>query len=137
MPPASSTKIDLPGTKFVELISNQTLTTLPVIAGVPSLFEQNINVDGWKEIRLWVNVMVDNYQRTPITPAAKLHITFFHTTATASADYEEADIPKKVTSYIGGYVIKPIIGKDLRIFCYPVSMPPPPYRLTATYLLVR
>jgi hypothetical protein len=102
------------------------------------LFDSNLKVNGWKEIRVWVHVFVDNYAATPVTSAAKLELRFMHNFTSGSFGYETVTIPwNHVTSYINGYAIKPIIGKELRLFCHPVSLPPPPYRLTVTYLLVR
>ena len=51
---------------------------------------------------------------------------------------DQATIPwNGVTSYINGYAVKPVIGKQLRLLCHPVGLPPPPYGLSMTYLLVR
>jgi hypothetical protein len=127
-------------TKYVELIKNQTITTpsTPFGPGYEVLVDSNLKVNGWKEIRVWMHVFVDNYAATPVTSSAKLELRFMHNFTGGSFDYEKATIPwNHVTSYIDGYAVKPIIGKELRLLCHPVSLPPPPYRLTVSYLLVR
>ncbi len=140
MPPNPVTKADFTLTKYVELINNQTIAAPnnPIGPGYEVLFDSNIKVDGWKEIRVWVHVFVDNYQTTPVTSAAKLELRFMHNFTGGSFDYDKVAIPwNQVTSYINGYAIKPLIGKELRLLCHPVSLPPHPYRLSVTYLLVR
>lgn len=140
MPPSPVKKIDFPLTKYVEPIKNQAIAVLPTPfgPGYEVLFDSPISVDGWKEIRVWVHVFVDNYAGTPVTAAAQLELRFMHGFTGGSFDYEKATIPwNNVTSYINGYVVKPLIGKQLRLLCHPVSLPPPPYRLSMTYLLVR
>ena len=127
-------------TKYVEAIKNQALAVLPTPfgAGYEVLFDSSVPVDGWKEIRVWVHVFVDNYEATPVTAAAHLELRFMHGFSGGSFDYDKATIPwNHVTSYINGYVARPIIGQEVRLVCHPVSLPPPPYRLSMTYLLVR
>jgi len=134
------TQVDFALTKYVELIKNQTITVVPtpVGPGYEILFDKEISVDGWKEIRVWVHVFVDNYAATPVTSSAKLELRFMHNFTGGSFDYDKVTIPwNHVTSYINGYAVKPLIGKKLRLLCHPVSLPIPPFRLTVTYLLVR
>lgn len=140
MPPTPVTKVDLALTKYAEPIKNQTIAALaaPFGPGYEVLFDLPVPVDGWKEIRVWVHVFVDNYAGTPVTASAQLELRFMHTFTGGSFDYEKATIAwNHVTSYINGYVVKPMIGKALRLLCHPVSLPPPPYHLTVTYLLAR
>ncbi len=140
MPPSRATKVDFSLTKFVEPIKNEAIAApaTPFGPGYEVLFDSTIAVDGWKEIRVWAHVFVDNYAATPVTSSAQLELRFMHAFTGGSLDYEKATIPwNHATSYINGYVIKPIIGNQLRLLCHPVSLPPPPYRLTMTYLLVR
>lgn len=139
MPPAPVKKIEFPLTKFVEAIKDQTITTIPEPTGpgYEVLFDLPITVDGWKEIRVWVHVMNDNYETTPVTAAAQLELRFLHGFTHGSFDYEKAVIPwNGFTSYINGYTIKPVIGKSLRVMCHPANLPTP-FRLSVTYLLVR
>ncbi len=140
MPPSVVKKVAFDLTKYVEPIKDETMTVLPTPfgPGYDVLFDKNIAVDGWKEIRVWVHVFVDNYATTPATSAAQLELRFMHGFTNGSFDYEKAVIPwNGFTSYINGYVIKPIIGKQLRLLCHPINLPAPPYRLSVTYLLVR
>ena len=136
MPPSPLTKVDFALTKYVEAIKNQAVAALA--PGYEILFDSTVSVDGWKEIRVWVHVFVDNYAGTPVTAAARLELRFMHNFTGGSFDYDKATIPwNNVTSYINGYAAKPIIGKQIRLLCHPVGLPPPPYRLSMTYLLVR
>jgi hypothetical protein len=140
MPSPPVTKVDFSLTKYVEPIKNQAIAVLatPFGPGYEVLFDSTIPVDGWKEIRVWVHVFVDNYAATPVTSAAQLEVRFMHVFTGGSFDYEKAVIHwNQVTSYINGYSVKPIIGKQVRLLCHPISLPPPPYRLTMSYLLVR
>lgn len=140
MPASPVTKVDFSLTKFVEPIKNEAVTVpaTPFGPGYEVLFDSVIPVDGWKEIRVWVHVFVDNYAATPVTSSAQLELRFMHNFTGGSFDYEKATIPwNHVTSYIDGYAARPIIGKQIRLLCHPVSLPPPPYRLSITYLLVR
>jgi hypothetical protein len=130
----------MPLTHYVELYKNEALASPlePFGPGYDVLFDDRIQVDGWKEIRVWVHVFIDNYAATPITNAARLQVRFMHDFTAGSFDYEAAEILfNGVTSYIDGYTVKPLIGKELRLLCHPVDLPPGPYRLSVTYLLVR
>jgi hypothetical protein len=133
----------LPATKYVELFKDKRLKapTQPVGPGYDVLFDEKLKVDGWKEIRVWVHVFVENYASTPVTNAAHLQLRFMHdfgAGARDSFDYESADIGfNGFTSYIDGYAVKPIIGKELRLLCHPTDLPPGPYLLSVTYMLDR
>lgn len=127
-------------TTYVELFKDKFITgaTQPVGPGYDVLFDERVKVDGWTEIRVWVHVFIEKYSTTPLTSAAKLQLRFMHDFGRDSFDYESADIPfGGVTSYIDGYAIKPIIGRELRLLCHPIGMPPGPYTMSVTYLLVR
>jgi hypothetical protein len=125
-------------TRYVELFKDVGLPA-PNPPGYEFLFDTKIDVAGWKEIRVWVHVSVPNYHTTPVTDTAELLLSFMHDWGSAdSFNYEMATIPySTVTSFIDGYAIKPIIGHELRLRCAPSGMPPRPYTLSVTYLLVR
>jgi hypothetical protein len=134
------TKVDFELTKYVEAIKNETVEVLatPFGPGYEVLFDSTITVTGWKEIRVWAHVFIDNFATTPVTSTARLEVRFMHVFTGGSFDYENATIGwNHVTSYIDGYAVKPIIGAKVRLLCHPVDLPPPPYRLTISYLLVR
>ncbi len=134
------TKVDFSLTKYVEPIKNQAVTALatPFGPGYEVLFDLSIPVEGWKEMRVWVHVFADNYAATPVTSAAQLELRFMHNFTGGSFDYEKTVMHwNGVTSYINGYVVKPLIGKQIRLLCHPVGLPLPPYTLSMTYLLVR
>ncbi|MCC6861063.1 MAG: hypothetical protein IT158_21020 [Bryobacterales bacterium] len=140
MPPLPVTKIDIALTKYGEPVKNEAVAALatPFGPGYEVLFDLNLPVNGWKEIRVWVHVFVDNYAATPVTANAKLEVRLMHNFTGGSFDYEKAVIGwNGFTSYINGYLVKPVIGKEIRLLCHPVNLPPPPYRLTVTYLLIR
>ncbi len=127
-------------TKYVELFKHEDLAgpSQPFGPGYDVLFDNVVDVDGWKEIRVWVHVFVNNYAATPVTNAAHLKLRFMHVFAGGQFDYEHADLPwNQVTSYINGYAIKPVIGEQVRLLCEPVGLPPGPYSLDVTCLLVR
>ena len=128
-------------TKYVELFKDKRLLgpTTPFGPGYDVLFDSKIKVDGWKEIRLWVHVFVENYAASPLTAAANLQVRFMHNFGSGNSfDYATADIPfNGVTSYIDGYSIQPILGKELRLLCHPTGLPAGPYTLSVTCLLVR
>jgi hypothetical protein len=128
-----------PKTKYVELIANQPLAAAsePYGPGYPVLFDVNFPVKGWKKIRVWVHVFVDNYETMPIPSSARLELRFMHQFTGGSFDYEKAILTTDVTSYINGYADKPLIGEQLRLVCHPENLPVGPYKLTLTYLLVR
>ena len=138
MPPSTIKKVDLTLTKFVEPIKDQTIAALtePFGPGYQVLFDLLVNVDGWKEIRVWVHVIFDG--GGPVTSSTQLELRFMHGFTHGSFDYELTTMPwNGFTSYINGYAIKPIIGKQLRLLCRPVNLPPLPCRLSVSYLLVR
>ena len=128
-----------PKTRYVEMIANQPLPepTEPYGPGYPVLFDQTISVKGWKKIRVWVHVFVDNYETTPITSFTRLELRFMHKSAGGSFNYEKAVFSSEVTSYINGYAGMPLIGEGLRLVCHPENLPAGPYKLTVTYLLIR
>jgi hypothetical protein len=128
-----------PQTKFVELITNQLIDQFqtPLGPGYLEVFNEVVDVTGWKEIRVWVHVFVENYNTTPIdTSTARLELRFMHNFSRNSFDYEEAIFQTTVTSYIDGYAGKPIIGNQLRLICHPENLPPGPYTVSVTYLLL-
>ncbi len=131
----------LTSTKYVELIADRAVPTplTPFGPGYDVLFDEKIDVLGWAEIRVWVHVFVDNYETTPVTSVTTLELRFMHDFVSSNSfNYEVAVLPwNGVTSYINGYTTQPIIGKELRLICHPVDLPPGPYRLSVTYLLVR
>ncbi len=129
-----------PRTKFVELITDKLLADVqnPFGPGYPVLFDNTVDVTGWREIRVWVHVFVENYETTPIvTSQCRLQMRFMHNFGGGNAfDYETATLTTDCTSYIDGYAAKPIIGNKVRLLCHPENLPPGPYRLSVTYLLV-
>ncbi len=128
-------------TKYIELFKDKSIVgpTTPFGPGYDVLFDATFKVDGWKEIRVWTHVFVENYAMTPLTNAAHLGLRFMHDFGTGNSfDYESADLPfNGVTSYIDGYTIKPLIGNKLRLLCHPTGLPAGPYTMGVTYLLVR
>jgi hypothetical protein len=128
-----------PKTNYVELIANQPLPapTEPYGPGYPVLFDVSFPVKGWKEIRVWVHVFVDNYETTPITSSTRLELRFMHSFTGGSFNYEGAVFTSDFTSYINGYTVIPLVGEQLRLVCHPENLPAGPYRLTVTYLLTR
>jgi hypothetical protein len=64
-----------------------------------------------------------NYATTPLTPGANLLLRFMHDFGGGdSFDYETANIPfTGVASYIDGYAVKPIIGKEPRLLNTPIA----------------
>jgi hypothetical protein len=125
----------------VELIKNQLMAgpESPVGPGYDIQFDRKIPAAGWKKIRLWVHVLIDNYETTPLTPAARPQLRFMHDFCGANSfDYAVSTLPcNGVTSNINGLAIQPILGKELRLLCHPENLPAGPYRLSVTYLLVR
>jgi hypothetical protein len=128
-------------TKYVELIAAQHLPAplTPFGPGYDVLFDKKVAVAGWKEIRVWVHVFVDNYAVTPVTASTRLELRFMHDFVGANSfDYVTASLPyNQVTSYINGYSIQPVLGTEVRLLCHPVNLPPGPYTLSVTYLLAR
>ncbi len=140
MPPSPVKPVDFSLTKYVEPIKDQTIAVLaePFGPGYQVLFDLNVNVDGWKDIRVWVQVMYLDSAAPPVTAATQLELRLMHNFFHGSMDYEKTTIPwNGFTSYINGYAIRPVIGKQLRLLCHPVSLPSLPCQLTVTYLLVR
>ncbi|MGM0384661.1 MAG: hypothetical protein ACQERF_01575 [Actinomycetota bacterium] len=136
MPPIQKTD---PPTKYVQLLNVELEEfATPFGPGYEVAFDETIITAGYNEIRLWVHVFEDNYETTPITPAAQLEVRFMHQFVGGSFDYEKRTIGYNgMTSYINGYCAVPIIGNELRVLCRPTGMPPGPYTLQVTYHLVR
>jgi hypothetical protein len=129
-----------PKTKYIELFANHPLAAAsePFGPGYPVLFDRTITVKGWKKIRVWVHVFVDNYETTPINTAdALLNLRFMHRFTGGEFDYEKDSFNTEFTSYINGYSAQPLIGNQLRLVCAPQNLPPGPYRLSVTCLLAR
>ena len=128
-------------TKYVELIKDKVLAgpEAPFGPGYDVLFDEKIPVAGWKKIRVWVHVFVDNYETTPVTASTKLDVRFMHDfCGSNSFDYAVTTLSyNHATSYINGVASQDIIGKELRLLCHPRHLPAGPYRLSVTYLLVR
>jgi hypothetical protein len=128
-----------PETKYVELISNRFVSqfSTPTGPGYPVVFDEVVDVAGWKEVRVWVHVFVEDYKATPIDiSTARLQLRFMHNFSGNSFGYEEATFHTTVTSYINGFASKPIIGNTLRLFCHPENLPAGPYTISVTYLLI-
>lgn len=132
------TKVEFSLTKYVEPIKDQPLAEPESIGDYKIFFDLPIAVEGWKEIRVYVYVNVVNGVTTPVTKSAKLELRFMHVSSKTSIDYDAATLPwNEQGGHIYGYAMKPVIGKNMRIICHPVGLPPGPYRITVTYLLVR
>ena len=124
--------------KYVEMLSLDNVVSLetPFGPGYPIVFDEKIDTEGFSEIRVWVHVSVKNYAATPVTNTTKLIVRFMHQFPGGSFDYTEGTITSDVTSYINGYLARPIIGERLRILCHPENLPPGPYRIFVTYYMV-
>ncbi len=127
-------------TKYGVLVARQDVPEFeePFGPGYQVAFDEVIDTKGYSEIRLWVHVFVDNYATGPVTSQAQLNVRFLHQFPGGSFDYERQTLGwNNVTSYINGYVARPILGDSLRVLCSPRNMPPGPYDIFVTYLLVR
>lgn len=110
----------------------------PVGPGYEVAFDEVIDIRGYSEVRVWVHVFVNDYQAHPVTSTAELEVRFMHQFPGGSFDYERSTLGwNHVTSYINGYAVKPVLGEKLRVLCHPKNLPPGPYDIFATYLLVR
>jgi hypothetical protein len=127
-------------TKYVELVRQENLASFP--PPLNAVFDQVVDTADWKEIRVYVNIFVQNYGQNPVTAATKLNLRFMHVFGHqlgggGQFDYMQRTISwNQVTSYINGYVTAPLIGDKLRILCIPESLPPGPYDVFVTYYLV-
>lgn len=127
-----------PNTRYVHLVSRKNVATLDeTVPGYPVIFDKKIQTTGYSEIRVWVHVFVNDYATHPVTSNTKLLVRFMHEFDGNSFDYAEGTLNFKVTSYINGYVARPIIGNKLRVLCHPENLPPGPYGIDVTYYLVR
>jgi hypothetical protein len=126
--------------KYVELISEQNVPKFdePFGPGGPVVFDKKLLVKGYSEIRVWVHVFIRNYQAQPIAADSRLKVRFMHDFANGNSfDYDSGTVQSWAgASYIDGYVVKPIIGNELRVICEPVNLPPGPYDVHMTYYLV-
>ena len=124
--------------EYVVLLEENDVAALdePFGPGYPVVFDQAVNTEGHSEIRIWVHVFAKNYEVTPITTDTRLIVRLMHQFPGGSFDYERQAIKSKVTSYINGYVAKPIIGDTVRILCGARNMPTGPYKIHVTYYLV-
>ncbi len=127
-------------TKYGVLVARQDVPAFdePFGPGYLVAFDEVIDTRGYSEIRLWVHVFVDNYAMGPVTSQSKLDVRFLHQFPGGSFDYERQTLGwNNVTSYINGYAARPILGDSVRVLCNPKNLPPGPYDIYATYLLVR
>ena len=122
-------------TRYVELIARHYVDE-PFGPAHPVVFDEEFETAGFSEIRVWVHISVENYDTDPVTPDSRLTVRFYHRFPGGSFGYEEGAISSSVTSYIDGYLVKPIIGDRLRLACRATDMPPGPYRIDVTYYLV-
>jgi hypothetical protein len=124
--------------EYVVLLEENDVAALdePFGPGYPVVFDQAVNTEGYAEIRIWVHVFAKNYEMTPITTDTRLIVRLMHQFPGGSFDYERQVIKSKVTSYINGYVAKPVIGDTVRILCAAKNMPAGPYKIHVTYYLV-
>jgi hypothetical protein len=120
--------------RFVD-IGPTKLSTFEVKAGLPTVGEYAIETLGYSEIRVFVNVFVENYKTTPIHNA-KLKMRFFHNVAGGSWNYADFSANSVVTSYIQGFTSQKIFGKSLRLWIWSENMPPGPYTVEVTYYLI-
>lgn len=125
-------------TRYVVLIQRQHVPAFeePFGPGYQVVFDEKIETAGFAEIRVWVHVFVENYEANPVTQNSLLTVRFMHQFPGGSFGYEEGTITSNVTSYIDGYLAKPIIGDKLRLVCSASNMPPGPYNIHVTYYLV-
>lgn len=124
--------------RYVVLVEQQHVPAFeePFGPGYQVVFDEKIETKGFAEIRVWVHVFVEDYETNPVTPSSRLTVRFMHQFPGGSFDYEQGTITSNVTSYINGYVAKPIIGDMLRLLCRASNMPPGPYTIDVTYYLV-
>jgi hypothetical protein len=91
-------------TKYVELVRQDNLGSFP--PPLNAVFDVIIDTAAWKEIRIFVNIFVQNYGQNPVTAAAKLHLRFMHVFGHqlgggGQFDYMQRTISwNQVTSYI-------------------------------------
>ena len=130
--------------KYVELVKLENIPSLgtPLSPGSSKVFDSVVDVTGWREIRLWVHVFIENYAATPLTSAAKLHVRFLHTFGHQLGGGGQFEYTRRtiywnqVTSYINGSATALLIGDRVRILCTPEALPPGPYSVFVTYYLV-
>ncbi len=126
--------------KYVELVRIDHLASLP--DPLHAVFDKTVATEDYAQVRVWVQVFVENYAHTPVTAAARLNVRFLHSFGQqlgggGQFDYSHATIAwNNVTSYINGYVTAPIIGSQLRILCTAENLPAGPYNVFATYYLL-
>ncbi len=127
-------------TRYGVLVARQDVPEFeaPFGPGYLVAFDEVIETKGYSEIRLWVHIFVDNYATGPVTSQAELNVRFLHQFPGGSFDYERETLGwNGVTSYINGYAARPILGEHVRVLCNPRNLPPGPYDIFVTYLLVR
>jgi hypothetical protein len=130
--------------KYVELVRNDNIPNFPtpISPGFHEVFDNIIDTTGWREIRVWVHVFIENYASTPVTSAARLNVRFLHPFGRQLGGGGQFDYARRtiywnnLTSFINGYVTVPLIGDRLRILCTPENLPTGPYSVFVTYYLV-
>ncbi len=124
--------------KYVELISAKKVDSFSSPYGAPQVFEETIDTAGFSEIRMFVNVSVEDYEKHPVTKKTMIHATLFHTVTNGSShDYSRKEIRSEVASYVSGWFSEKIIGNKTRVLALANDFPKGPYTVTVTYYLVR
>jgi hypothetical protein len=94
---------------------------------------ENIDVAGYKEARLFVEVAEDDvYDKGEITDKSIIRISCFHNTNHDSSLYFQHEMHQEVTKMIGGWIKIPVIGPDLRIIVFGDYVPLKNLRLRIT-----
>ncbi len=131
----------MPVAKYVEHITLNNVQKFdePFGPGYQVVFDTTIPVKGYSEIRVWVHVMIRDYQTQAAGPDTQLKVRFLHPFHgnKDEFDYESGTVQTwDGASFVDGYIVKPVIGNELRLICAPVNMPPGPYDVYMTYYLV-
>lgn len=95
-----------------------------------------IDVLGYREIRVFANLFADDYKTKPLPKEALLRIGFGHVLKGMGTSYGETTFKQQVTSYIEGFVIEKIYGKKLKLVVDANNLPKGKYTLQLSYYLL-
>ncbi len=94
---------------------------------------ENIDVAGYKEARLFVEVAEDDaFGKGEFNNRSKIRIACFHNTNQGSTQYFEHEWHQEVTKMMAGWINIPVIGPDLRIIVFGDYVPLKQLRIRIT-----
>jgi hypothetical protein len=95
-----------------------------------------IDAMGYREIRVFAHLSVDEYRTNPLPKEALLKVGFGYELKGMGTSYARTTFKQEVTAYIEGFVIEKVYGKKLKLSVDADNLPKGKYTLRLSYYLL-